>query len=162
MRVRNVSAKGYQGIIAGRVTIPYMDDVSVLADDAIRAEEVVELRLACQLDGDLEEWQKVLPACMVTISARTQDGRLVGAGFLAGTARHAELTDLAVHPDFRRRHLGEKITKQLLEYARREHVRYITLYSDPASPWLKKFYAKLGFRSVDFGMWYEGSIPPPQ
>lgn len=135
-----------------------MHDITIEATSTITADEVVKLRLKSGWDGDLEEWTKCLHQNLINIIARNSKGELLGAGFLSGNARHAEVVDLVVDPDYREHGIGEGILEQLIEYAKSEKIKYLGLTYNKKSPWLKDFYEKQGFQSIDFAMWYKDSL----
>jgi GNAT superfamily N-acetyltransferase len=137
---------------------PNMEDMTIDIDYNLTPEEVVNLRIAGGWDGDLQEWQTAVKQCLVAVSARNKEGELVGVGFLCGNVRHAELVDLVVLPDYRRHGIGESILEKLIERAKTEKVKYLSLTYDKKAPWLKDFYEEHGFRSIDFAMWHEDSL----
>jgi len=60
----------------------------------------------------------------------------------------AYVTNIAVHPAFRRQGFGEGIVRRLLERARRERVRVVSLEVRRSNLVAQKLYRKLGFRFV--------------
>lgn len=132
--------------------------IIVQADDRLTAEEVAQLRIKSGWEADVEEWRLCLQQNLLNVSARNEEGELLGVGFISGTIRHAEVTDLVVLPEFREHGIGSRIMKALCEYAATHHIRYFGLTYDTKTPWLKDFYEEYGFRPIDFAMWHESSL----
>jgi GNAT superfamily N-acetyltransferase len=113
--------------------------------------------------GQEELWRKCVDGAMCVVSARDVETRqLVGIGFLVGNHRHAQLADLVVHHSARKNGVGGRIFDALVRYAREQQITYIGLTWDKKSPWLKDFYARHGFREIDFAMWEEHSLAATQ
>jgi len=92
------------------------------------------------------------------VSVREAGGKLVGVGFLSRNVRHAELTDLVVHPDLRNKGVGRDIVRFINDYAINNGVKYYGLTYGKTFPWLKEFYESEGFKLVDFAMWHNVSL----
>jgi N-acetylglutamate synthase-like GNAT family acetyltransferase len=135
-----------------------MDNITIDTDSNLTAQEVVKLRVASGWDGDIDEWQSCIMQCLVAVSARNTKNELVGVGFLSGNARHAEIVDLVVLPDYRQHGIGENILEELIKRAKTEKIKYLSLTYDKKAPWLKDFYERHGFKSIDFAMWHEDSL----
>ncbi len=60
------------------------------------------------------------------------------------------ITNIAVHPDFRGRHIGEKIVQALLQVAKDSKAVHVTLEVRASNEVARKLYKKLGF--VDSGV----------
>lgn len=120
----------------------------------VTSREVVEVRQQKSTEESLQMWSRCLEQSMCYVAARDETGgKLLGIGFLAGNPRHAEIVDLSVHPSARRNGIGGAIVDALVEYARTQKIPYFGLTFDKANPWLKGFYERHGFRSIDFAMW---------
>ena len=132
--------------------------MNIAIDDSLKAIEIVELRTRSGWDGDINEWEQCLEQNIINVSARDDEGRIVGVGFLCGNQRHAELVDLVVHPDYRKRGIGREISKLIIEFAVTNQIKYFGLTYDKNYPWLKDFYETEGFKSIDFAMWHTSSI----
>ncbi|HEX8227517.1 MAG TPA: GNAT family N-acetyltransferase [Candidatus Saccharimonadales bacterium] len=135
-----------------------MSGCTIQNDPHLTADEVVRLREESGWDGDISEWKKCLAQNMVNVSARTDTGRVIGVGFISGTVRHAQVVDMVVSPDFRKQGIGAQILDCLCEYAAEQNIRYFGLTYDTDFPWLKTFYEKHDFQSVDFAMWHKNSL----
>lgn len=130
----------------------------VAIDNGLSAHEVVELRAQSGWDHDTEEWETCLEQNLLNVSARKENGEVIGVGFLSGNQRHADIVDLVVHPDYRRQGIGRKIFRLLTTNALDQGIQYLGLTYSSASPWLKDFYASEGFEEIDFAMWHKSSI----
>ena len=60
----------------------------------------------------------------------------------------AHITNIAVSPDFRRKHIGESLLMVLIESCRKSMVKYITLEVRVSNEPAIKLYEKYGFRSL--------------
>lgn len=134
------------------------EKMNIGIDKTITADEVINLRAVSGWDADFEEWKKCLSQNLINVSARDGSGQLVGAGFLTGNVRHAELVDLVVHPDYRQKGIGRSIVRIIVDYAKQNKIKYFGLTYDEESPWLKEFYESEGFQPIDFAMWHEDSL----
>jgi GNAT superfamily N-acetyltransferase len=128
------------------------------SDEALTAHEVTDLRAISGWDHYVEEWEDCLEQNLLNVSARTEEGEVVGVGFLCGNQRHAELVDLVVHPDYRKQGIGRRIAKIVIDYATGQEIKYFGLTFDKNYPWLKGFYESEGFRSINVAMWHESSL----
>lgn len=132
--------------------------MNIGTDQALTAQEVADLRANCGWDHDINEWETCLEQNLLNVSARNDDGEVVGVGFLSGNQRHAEIVDLVVHPDYRKQGIGRKIFRILTTHALDSGIKYLGLTYSTESPWLKDFYASEGFEQIDFAMWHKSSI----
>lgn len=127
-------------------------------DDKLTAQEVVDIRATNGWGGDVDEWSLCLAQNLLNVSVRSDEGVVVGVGFLCGNTRHAELVDLVVHPDYRKAGLGRQISQLIISYALDHKIKYLGLTYDVNSPWLKTFYESEGFRTIGFAMLHESSL----
>lgn len=132
--------------------------MNISIDGSLTVSEVIKLRELNGWDHDEREWEECLQQNMINVSARNDDGEVVGVGFLCGNRRHAQMVDLVVHPNFREQGVGRGICKVIVDYARYQNIKYLGLTYDKESPWLKEFYESEGFREIDFAMWHESSL----
>jgi GNAT superfamily N-acetyltransferase len=128
------------------------------ADPGLIADEVCALREESGWDHDNAEWAKCLERNLLNVSVRDVDGTVIAVGFLSGNVRHAELTDLVVHPSHRNAGHGRSIVAYINEYAKNNQIKYYGLTYDKTFPWLKEFYESEGFQIIDFAMWYKDSL----
>jgi len=135
-----------------------MDTIVVALDDSVKGSEVVDLRKAAEYgDASEEVWDEAIAGAMCVVSAR-DEGKLVGIGFVVGNIRHAQMVDLVVHPDYRRRGIGGRIFDARVEFCKQKGVIYLGLTYSSKTPWLKDFYERHGFRSIEFAMWHKDSL----
>ena len=101
-----------------------------------------------------------------------KDDRVVAYGGMWLILGEAHVTNLAVHPDYRRRGLGEVLMRCLLARARAAGARRMTLEVRKSNHAAQKLYEKLGFKGVGYRkgyysdnkedaliMWKEGWAP---
>jgi len=132
--------------------------MQIKIDPALTADEVVQLRKASGWDHDLSEWQASLKQNLINVSARDEQGKVVGVCFLCGNQRHAEMTDLVVHPDYRQKGIGRQLFRVVASWALEHKIKYLSLTYDKDYPWLKDLYESEGFQSIDFAMWHTSSL----
>jgi N-acetylglutamate synthase-like GNAT family acetyltransferase len=126
-------------------------------DTKVTTEEILYVR--GEGSEKTEEWNKCLQQSLAVIAAReTQTGKLVGVAFLVGNVRHGLMVDMVVHPSARGNHIGSRLFDNLVSQAKSLGITYISLTYDTKKPWLKDFYERHGFRSIDFAMWEESSL----
>lgn len=85
------------------------------------------------------------PACYLVAKV---DGRLVGYGGMWVIMDEAHITTLAVHPEYRRQRIGERLLLALLEIAIARRARRATLEVRMSNISAQNLYAKYGFRAV--------------
>lgn len=132
--------------------------MKIAIDNDLTAYEVVALRELSGLDGSKDEWEQCLKQNLANVTARDDKDVLIGAGFLCGNRRHAEIVDLFVHPDYREQGTGRGIVQLLVAHAFNQGVKYLSLAYNKKSPWLKEFYESEGFELIDFAMWHTTSL----
>ncbi len=126
-------------------------------------DEYREMRRVCGLsDKSLEAARRGLPASLFATTIRDGDaliamGRVVGDG-----GCDFSVVDIAVHPDYQRRGLGQRIMAAIMAYLEQHapESAYVALIADDHAPAL---YEKFGFRPTaprSIGMAYRvGSKP---
>lgn len=72
-------------------------------------------------------------------------GHLVGYGGLWHILDEGHITNIAVTPDMRRRHIGQRVVAFLIEEAQREGISRYTLEVRPSNEAAVSMYRKLGF-----------------
>ena len=132
--------------------------MNIAIDNNLTSEEVTNLRKVSGWDHDEKEWDACLKQNIINVSARDDEGKVVGVGFLCGNQRHAELIDLVVHPDFKKNGIGRKISELIVDYALENKIKYFGLTYDKTFPWLKSFYESMDFQLIDFAMWHKSSL----
>ena len=90
-------------------------------------------------------------------SGRPELPPLLGNAGLRLAGRTAHITTIAIHPDWRRRHLGEWLLLHLLGVARAAGARRVLLEVRAANAAAQALYRKLGFvRIARLGHYYAG------
>ena len=82
--------------------------------------------------------------------ALLEDGRLVAYAGMWLIIDEAHVTNVAVHPDFRRRGYGEKILRALMDLARDTCMGLITLEVRRSNEAAQALYHKAGFLDVGY------------
>jgi len=77
-----------------------------------------------------------------------QNGKVIGYVGIWVILDEGHITNLAVHPDFRRRGVGERLMRAIMDYARSKGAKRITLEVRVSNLGAQKLYEKLGFVSV--------------
>jgi len=113
---------------------------------AATVEEYLDLRKAAGLSTPgADAAQKGLQGGLHGVWLRTDDGRLVAMGRLIGDGGcFAQVTDIAVHPDWQRKGLGNEVMTALMAWAQAKlpAACYISLIADPGA---ERLYEKHGF-----------------
>jgi len=123
----------------------------------VTPEEIIAVRE--NPSGDEELWQRCLRESLCVVTARDRvSNQLLGVGFLVGNSRHASIVDLSVHSTVRKNGIGGRMVDELVSFAKNKGIRYFGLTYDKGSPWLKRFYERHGFQSIDFAMWEKDSL----
>jgi ribosomal-protein-alanine N-acetyltransferase len=81
----------------------------------------------------------------VYLVAKDEFDRLVGYIGMWIIFDEGHITNLAVHPNFRRRGAGGRLLKGLIEYGRREGIKYLTLEVRRSNETAQNLYYKHGF-----------------
>ncbi|GIV14665.1 MAG: ribosomal-protein-alanine acetyltransferase [Armatimonadota bacterium] len=85
------------------------------------------------------------PACYLVAKG---NGRVVGYGGMWVIMDEAHITTLAVHPHYRRQHIGERLLLALLERAIARRARHATLEVRETNLAAQRLYTKYGFYTV--------------
>jgi ribosomal-protein-alanine N-acetyltransferase len=81
-------------------------------------------------------------------AARDEDGKLLGYSGFWMIGEEAHITTLAVHPDYRRLHVGERLLVNDIIQARRVSADWITLEVRVSNDSAQRLYGKYGFRNL--------------
>jgi GNAT superfamily N-acetyltransferase len=137
-----------------------MNQFVVERSKAVTARQIMDLRESGgSTDGTEALWQRCIEQSLCVVCARDkQSGELIGVAFVSGNARHAQLCDGVVKPNWRGSGVGGAILDEMIAFVRAEEISYVGLTFDTKSPWLKDFYSRHGFLSVDFAMWLVDSL----
>lgn len=76
------------------------------------------------------------------------DGRIVAYGGMWLMVDEAHITTFAVHPDWRRQRIGERLLLAFFDLARDRHARELTLEVRLSNLGARRLYEKYGFRPV--------------
>lgn len=60
----------------------------------------------------------------------------------------AQISNIAVHPDFRGRGIGKKVIQEIMELMVKQGVRYVVLEVRPSNQVARALYHKLGFEVI--------------
>lgn len=116
-----------------------------LSEEVPAAGEYRALRIAAGLSAKSPEAVKLgLPNSLFAVCVRV-DEELIGMGRIVGDGGcNFEVVDMAVHPDWQRRGIGQRIMASLLDYlhANAPTTAYISLIADGEAAQL---YRKFGF-----------------
>ncbi len=94
----------------------------------------------------LGEWEGEAAGLLVLRTAPT----------LSGAEDWAEITEIYVRPQFRRRGIGRALAEAALEYGRKRGCREFHLLVDPSNETGQAFYAALGFQVDSWEMRRDG------
>lgn len=131
---------------------PTLQPSEVSLDRHINPEEIQALRISVEWGSDeTEVWRSTIETALAVASVR-RNHKLIGIGFLVGGPRHAVLCDVAVHPKVQTEGIGGNIVDALVQQAKDQRIKYVTLTFNEQSPWLEDFYRKYGFVSIDNAM----------
>ena len=104
------------------------------------------------------DWEELLVGSIAVLGARNSRRRLVGVGFLDGVITHAQLDNLAVHPEHRHQGIGRTLVRQRVELAKDIGVQTITTRLSSTNT-LGPLYHELGFRPSVASTILEMSMP---
>jgi ribosomal-protein-alanine N-acetyltransferase len=76
------------------------------------------------------------------------EGRVVAYGGIWIVANEGHITNVAVHPEFRGRGIGEELMRGLLSLALEQNAESVSLEVRPSNTVAKSLYKKLGFAEV--------------
>lgn len=91
------------------------------------------------------------------VVARAGD-KIIGVGNILITGRRSWLGNIIVHPDFRRRSIGTRITRILMDHAALSRCDTINLMATMIG---QKLYRTLGFKKATTYLFYRGGQTPP-
>lgn len=124
-----------------------MSDVIVRRADINDVEGIYEIETLCFPDpwtkeSLVYEFEENSRAFYVVAEL---DNKIVGYAGLWCIFDEGDITNIAVHPDYRRRHIGEMIIKAMLDATCREGIVHYTLEVRPSNEAAISMYSKLGF-----------------
>ena len=107
--------------------------------------DVAELERLCFANPWSEESLRLLLGETALGFVVTEDGRAVAYGGMLCVAGEGQITNIAVHPDCRRRGLGRAVTEALLDYAREHDFFEVSLEVRASNEAAIALYNRLGF-----------------
>ena len=114
-----------------------------------RIGEVVKLDELCfSQPWSAESFGMLCDGKNVGFVALDTKGSVVGFGGMFVVLDEGQITNIAVHPDFRRKGIGEKILSSLLEYAKENELVSISLEVREGNEAAKALYKKIGFEAA--------------
>jgi [ribosomal protein S18]-alanine N-acetyltransferase len=85
--------------------------------------------------------------------------RVIGYIIFWAISEDVQINNIAIHPDFRRLGIGERILKHVIEEVKSRGARLITLEVRPSNTAATLLYKKLGFKMMGIRKGYY-TIPP--
>ena len=120
----------------------------LLNDPKLEPEEVNSLYSSVGWNGKgqrtLEKTRRTLAASPYVVTARVEE-QLVGFGRILGDAYTAQILDVMVHPECRRRGVASGVLERLLDAAKG---KFLGVYLIDGSGY-KKFYERFGFETAN-------------
>ena len=118
--------------------------VTLLRPEHLR--EVAELEALCFGDPWSEDALKILTqAGGFGMAAITEDGRAVGYGGMLTVLDEGQITNIAVHPDFRRQGMGREILSAMIVHAQSLGVTRLSLEVRSSNVGAQTLYLQQGF-----------------
>lgn len=96
----------------------------------------------------LEEFESALAKNHLW-TAVTLDNQPVGFAFVLVKGKSAMLAELDVDPEHQRKGIGRKLVQAVINWARGEGFKNLTLTTFRNVPWNAPFYEKMGFRPLN-------------
>ncbi|WCK55000.1 ribosomal protein S18-alanine N-acetyltransferase [Aneurinibacillus sp. Ricciae_BoGa-3] len=75
------------------------------------------------------------------------EGMVIGYAGMWLVIDEAHVTNVAIHPDFRGHHLGERLMREMMLFARRQGAQAMTLEVRKSNTVAQNLYQKLGFEA---------------
>ncbi len=117
--------------------------------DTLKQQYVDDVDLINRLSFS-DPWSKKLiaedmsnPKCYYVVAV--EDGQAVGYAGITDIAGEANITNIAVHPDWRRRGIGEILLDNLIQYCIANNLLLITLEVRKSNISAVSLYKKMGF-----------------
>ncbi|HEY3313569.1 MAG TPA: GNAT family N-acetyltransferase [Anaerolineales bacterium] len=135
--------------------------VSIVDQELLEAFKRLMPQLTNAPIPDAAELRSLLDSPSILVVARfAAQGTIIGAGTLAvfrtPSGLHAHIEDVVVDENLRGKGIGEALVKELLQIAREQGLKGVSLTCNPrreAANWL---YQKMGFKKWETNLyWYE-------
>jgi ribosomal-protein-alanine N-acetyltransferase len=75
-----------------------------------------------------------------------KDGKVVGYGGMWAVLNEGHITNIAVHPDYRRQKIGEKVVQAMVDRAHKEGIDRLTLEVRKSNDAAIQLYKRFGFK----------------
>lgn len=86
--------------------------------------------------------------CAATIVAQGEDGTVLGYAGLLTVLDEGYITNIAVHPEFRRQGIASQLLDVFTRFAQGNHMAFLTLEVRDANAAARALYAKHGYEEV--------------
>ncbi len=100
--------------------------------------------------GEIQNKSISFPWVMV----REPGDQVVGYIIFWKVGEEVQVNNIAIHPDFRRRGLGESLLREVISWVKKEGAQFITLEVRPSNLAARALYQKLGFRTIGLRRFY--------
>ncbi|MBI3659172.1 GNAT family N-acetyltransferase [Candidatus Acetothermia bacterium] len=134
------------------------ESVTYRINPPLANEDLNELFSVSWLGHTQHDFHPILSRSLAYVCA-CHKNRLIGFVNLAWDGGvHAFILDTTVHPDFRRRGIGQQLVKRAVEIARERKIEWVHVDFEPR---LREFYQRCGFRYTEGGLIHlrEGQSP---
>jgi len=88
------------------------------------------------------------------VIVREPGSQVVGYVIFWKIGEEVQVNNIAVHPDFRRRGLGEALLRKVISWVKQQGAQYITLEVRRSNQAAQALYFKLGFKTVGIRRFY--------
>lgn len=100
--------------------------------------------------GEIQNKSISFPLVMV----HEPDDQVVGYIIFWKIGEEVQVNNIAIHPDFRRRGLGEFLLRKVISWVKKEGAQFITLEVRPSNFAAQALYRKLGFKTIGLRRFY--------
>ncbi|MEK7834106.1 MAG: GNAT family N-acetyltransferase [Acidobacteriota bacterium] len=136
----------YEIRLATSEDVLFLQDIESAAGDLF-----LQFEFTAHLAADstpLEDFYEALKDNLLWLAV-SSGGHPIGFALVYMLEGAAHLEELAVHPDYGRRGIGEKLVQAVIDWARSGKISAVTLTTFRDIPWNAPFYQKLGFRILE-------------
>ena len=88
------------------------------------------------------------PISFPSVIVHRPDEKVIGYVIFWLLAEEAQVSNIAVHPDYRRQGVGETVLQQTLETIRKFGAKYVILEVRPSNFFARLLYRKFGFETL--------------
>ncbi len=126
-----------------------MTDAAYLVSPRLTNDELNALHNASWQDHTWRDFEPVLNRSLAYVCAYNEN-RLIGFTNLAWDGgEHSFILDVLVHPEFRRRGIGQELVRRAVAEAEGRGLKWVHVDYEPH---LQKFYEQCGFRDTAAGL----------